>query len=132
MKTYRICAAAFLLVSISGVTLAKTPRDHFVGLRDLYQRYVDAGYSALNFSELNGQVFVSGVALKFTESISGGVMLIAGDKSSSDELARISAADDDGDRRLKSLKIGKPFKAICDLGFTSGSEWMSLQNCIVK
>lgn len=52
------------------------------------------GYSSLELMETTKRVLISGVTLEVSESLSGNSILKAGAYANSQELARLSAADD--------------------------------------
>ena len=55
-----------------------------------------------------------------------------GAHANSQELARLTAADDAQENKLKALQAGTKFKAICDLAFSSGAEYMSFSRVCFK
>jgi len=58
--------------------------------------------------------------------------LKVGAHANSQELARLAAADDAQENKLRALQAGAKFRAICDLAFSSGSPYMSFQGCFFK
>ena len=82
--------------------------------------------------EATKQVLISGVVLDVSESFSGNSILKVGTPANSQELARLSAADDAQEDKLNALQAGIKFKAVCDLAFSSGARYMSFQNCVFK
>jgi hypothetical protein len=108
------------------------PAPKAVDLGKLYGSFQKAGNSSLELMETTKQVLISGVALEVSESFSGGSILKAGVKANSQELARLIAADDVQENKLKALKPGAKFKAVCDLAFSSGTQYMSFEECVIK
>jgi len=103
-----------------------------VDLGKLYGRFEKAGHSSLELMETTKQVLISGVALDVSESFSGNSILKVGSHTNSQELARLTAADDAQENKLKALQPGAKFKAVCDLAFSSGTQYMSFQECVFK
>lgn len=108
------------------------PAAKAVDLDKLYGSFQQAGHSSLELMETTKQVLISGVALEVSESFSGGSILKAGVRANSQEVARLTAADDAQEDKLKALKPGAKFKAVCDLAFSSGTQYMSFEECIFK
>ena len=52
--------------------------------------------------------------------------------ANSQELARLTAADETQENKLKALQAGAKFKAVCDLAFSSGAQYMSFEGCVFK
>lgn len=91
-----------------------------------------AGYSSLELIETTKGVLISGVILDVSKSFRGNSILKVGIRANSQELARLSAADDAQEEKLNALQPGVKFKAVCDLAFSSGAQYMSFQNCVFK
>lgn len=108
------------------------PAAKAVDLDKLYGSFQQAGHSSLELMETTKQVLISGVALEVSESFSGGSILKAGVRANSQEVARLTASDDAQEDKLKALKPGAKFKAVCDLAFSSGTQYMSFEECIFK
>jgi len=126
-----------LLFATAGVMLASSmataePAPKAVDLGKLYGRFEKAGYSSLELMEATKQVLISGVVLDVVDSFSGNSILKVGTSANSQELARLSAADDAQEDKLNALQAGAKFKSICDLAFSSGARYMSFQNCVFK
>jgi hypothetical protein len=103
-----------------------------VDLSKLYGRFEKAGYSSLELMETTRGVLISGVVLDIGQSFSGDSILKVGVSANSQELARLTAADDAQETKLKALQAGAKFKAVCDLAFSSGAQYMSFQECVFK
>ncbi|MFS2026775.1 hypothetical protein [Massilia sp. CT11-137] len=82
--------------------------------------------------ETTKQVLISDIALDVGQSFSGDSILKIGAHAGSQELARLTAADDAQENKLKALQAGAKFKTICDLAFSSGTQYMSFQGCVFK
>ena len=103
-----------------------------VDLSKLYGRFEKAGYSSLELMETTKRVLISGVVLDVSQSFSGNSILKVGVHANSQELARLTAADETQENKLKALQAGAKFKAVCDLAFSSGAQYMSFEGCIFK
>jgi hypothetical protein len=103
-----------------------------VDLSKIYGLFEKCGYSSLELMETTKRVLISGVALDVSQSLSGNLILKVGAHANSQELARLTAADDTQKSKLKALQAGAKFKAICDLAFSSGAQYMSFQECVSK
>jgi hypothetical protein len=123
MQFKKIAAAASLIVAAS-FTMAE-PAQKSVDLGKLYTLFERSGYSSLELMETTKHVLISGVALDVSQSLNGNPILRAGASANSKELARLTAADDAQENKLQALETGMKFKAVCDLAFSSGSQYMS-------
>jgi len=103
-----------------------------VDLSELYGRFEKSGYSSLELMDTTKRVLISGVALDVSQSFSGNSILKVGAYANSQELARLTAADNAQKNKLKALQAGTKFKAVCDLAFSSGAQYMSFQRCVFK
>lgn len=130
MRDKKIIVAASVILAASMATAEPTPK--FVDLSKLYGRFEKAGYSSLELMEPTKQVLISGVVLNVSQSFSGNSILKAGAQANSQELARLTAADDVQENKLKTLQAGAKFKAACDLAFSSGAQYMSFEGCTFK
>jgi hypothetical protein len=124
------------VVAASGMLIASMamaePAPKAVDLGKLYDRFEKAGYSSLELMGTTKRVLISGVALDVSESFSGNSILKVGVRTKSQELARLTAADDTQDNKLKALQAGAKFKAVCDLAFSSQAQYMSFEGCVFK
>lgn len=121
--------ASFMLAA--SMAMAE-PAPKAVDLSKLYGRFEKAGYSSLELMETTKRVLISGVVLDVSQSFSGNSILKVGVHASSQELARLTAADDAQENKLKALQAGAKFKAVCDLAFSSGAKYMSFEECVFK
>jgi hypothetical protein len=126
----KIIVAASVILSASMATAESAPKA--VDLSKLYGRFEKAGYSSLELMETTKRVLISGVALDVSQSFSGNSILKVGAHANSQELARLTATDDAQENKLKALQAGAKFKAVCDLAFSSGAQYMSFQGCVFK
>lgn len=101
-------------------------------LSKLYERFEEAGYSTLELMENTKRVLISGVVLDVGQSLNGNPIFKVGAHPNSQELARLTAADDTQENKLNALQAGVKFKAVCDLAFSSGAQYMSFQGCVFK
>lgn len=130
MQLKKIIVAAGLVLAASIVTAESKPKA--VDLSKIYVRFERAGYSSLDLMETTKQVLISGVVLGVGESFDGNSILKVGSHANSQELARLTAADDAQEIKLNALQVGAKFRAVCDLAFSSGAQYMSFQGCIFK
>jgi hypothetical protein len=82
--------------------------------------------------ETTKRVLISGVVLDVSQSFSSNSILKVGVHANSQELARLTAADETQENKLKTLQAGAKFKAVCDLAFSSGAQYMSFEECVFK
>jgi hypothetical protein len=125
------CILATSIITLAHIALAE-PAPKSIDLNKLYGKFEKSGYSTLELMDTTKQVLISGAVLDISQSFSGSSILKVGVHANSQELARLTAGDDAQENKLKSLKIGSNFKAICDLGFSSGTQYMPFQDCVFK
>jgi hypothetical protein len=126
----KITAATSVMLAASMAMAEPAPKA--VDLSKLYGRFEKYGYSSLELMETTKQVLISGVALDVSQSFSNNSILKVGAHANSQELARLTAADDVQENKLKTLQAGAKFRAVCDLAFSSGAPYMSFQGCVFK
>jgi len=130
MQIKKIIVTAMVILAAAAATSEPAPKA--VDLSKLYDRFKKAGYSSLDFMETTKRVLISGVALDVSQSFSGDSIVKVGAHANSQELARLTAADDAQDNKLKTMQAGAKFEAVCDLAFSSGAQYMSFQGCVFK
>jgi hypothetical protein len=130
MPLKKIIATASIIL-IAFMTMA-TSAPKAADLGKLYGRFEKAGYSSLELMETTKRVLISGVALDIGQSFDGNAILKVGTYANSQEIARLTAADEAQENKLKAFRAGAKFKAICNLAFSSGSKYMSFQDCVFK
>ena len=130
MRFKKITVAASIM--LAAFTATAEPKPKAVDLSNLYGRYEKAGHSSLELMETTKQVLISGVVLDVGQSFNGNLILKVGAHAHSQELARLTAADDAQENKLRDLQAGTKFRAICDLAFSSGAPYMSFQGCFFK
>ena len=108
------------------------PAPKAVDLSKLYGRFEKAGHSSLELMETTKRVLILAAVLDVSQSFSGNSILKVGAHANSRELARLTAADDEQKNKLKALQAGARFKAVCDLAFSSGAQYMSFQGCVFE
>ena len=121
--------ASFMLAA--SMAMAE-PAPKAVDLSKLYGRFEKAGYSSLELMETTKRVLISGVVLDVSQSFGGNSILKVGVHANSQELARLTAADDAQENKLNALQAGAKFKAVCDLAFSSEAQYMSFEGCVFK
>lgn len=130
MQRKKICVVASIILTLSVAMAEATPKA--IDLKKLHGRFEKAGYSSLELMDATKQVLISGVTLGVSQSFVGNSILKAGTHANSQELARLTAADDAQEKKLNALEAGAKFTAVCDLAFSSGAQYMSFQECIFK
>lgn len=130
MQPKKIVRTASIMLAASMAMAEPAPKS--IDLKNLYERFEKAGYSSLELMETTKQVLISGTALDVSQSFSGDSILKIGAHANSQEVARLTAADDAQEDKLKALQAGAKFKAVCDLAFSSGAKYMSFQGCVFK
>ncbi|MFC3469406.1 hypothetical protein ACFOHT_05975 [Massilia oculi] len=100
------------------------PAPKAVDLSKLYKHFEKAGHSSLELTETTEQVLISGAVLDVSQSFSGNSILKVRAHANSQELARLTAADDAQQNKLAALQAGDKFTAICDLAFSSGAPYV--------
>ncbi|MCR6477812.1 hypothetical protein NU688_16745 [Variovorax sp. ZS18.2.2] len=108
-----------------------------VNLEKLYQRYVKEGYLMMDFPEFDKRISISGVAIELSQgfkrgpdSAKGGALLKAGVAGSNNVLARLVARDAVNAEKMEALSGGAAFKATCTVAFSSGANYIPLQDCV--
>jgi hypothetical protein len=130
MQFNKIVVATSVLFAATMATAEPAPKA--VDLSKLYGRFEKAGHSSLDLMESTKQVLISGVALDVAQSFGGNSILKVGAHANSQELARLTAADDAQENKLKVLQAGAKIKAVCDFAFSSGTQYMPFQGCVFK
>ena len=130
MQLQKIIVTVSVMFAASVTMAGSAPKA--VDLNKLYGSFEKSGYSSLELMETTKRVRVSGVALDVSQSFSGSSILKVGVHANSQELARLAAADDAQENKLKALQVGAKFTAVCDLAFSSGTKYMSFQGCVFK
>ena len=125
------CILAASITTVTCIAFAE-PAPKSIDLNNLYGQFEKSGYSTLELMDTTKQVLVSGTVLDISQSFSGSAILKVGTHANSQELARLTTGDDTQQNKLKLLKIGSNFKAICDLGFSSGTQYITFQDCVFK
>ncbi|ALN82276.1 hypothetical protein [Lysobacter antibioticus] len=97
-------------------------------LSKLYQSYEDAGHSALSMPEYDQAVRFTAVVLEQSTSMADTALTSATDGDGEVEYARLSSEDG----KLAALPPGTAFTATCTVGFTSGTEYLNLTDCVVE
>jgi hypothetical protein len=119
------------VIFTASMTMAE-PAQKATDLNELYELFEKSGYSSLELMETTKRVFISGIALNITQSFSGNSILEVSAHTDSKKLARLTAANDAQEKKLTSFRSGAEFKAVCDLAFSSGSQYISFTECIFK
>lgn len=130
MHFKKIAVTASVMLAASMAMAEPAPKA--VDLSKLYGRFEKAGYSSLELMETTKRVLISGVALDVSQSFSGNSILKVGVHANSQELARLTAADDAQENKLNALQAGAKFKAVCELAFSSGAQYLSFEGCVFK
>ncbi|WP_223621856.1 hypothetical protein [Lysobacter sp. ESA13C] len=99
-----------------------------ISLSKLYQSYEEAGHSALSMPEYDQAVRFTAVVLEQSTSMADTALTSATDADGEVEYARLTSEDG----KLAALPPGTAFTATCTVGFTSGTEYLSLTDCEVE
>ena len=99
-----------------------------ISLSKLYQSYEDAGHSALSMPEYDQAVRFTAVVLEQSTSMADTALTSATDSDGEVEYARLTSEDG----KLAALQPGAAFTATCTVGFTSGTEYLNLTDCVVE
>lgn len=99
-----------------------------ISLSKLYQSYEEAGHSALSMPEYDQAVRFTAVVLEQSTSMADTSLTSATDADGEVEYARLTGEDG----KLAALPPGTAFTATCTVGFTSGTEYLSLTDCEVE
>lgn len=128
---FKQCISAASITAVTCIAIAE-PAPKSIDLNKLYGQFEKSGYSTLELMDTTKQVLVSGTVLDISQSFSGSSILKAGTHADSQELARLTTGDDAQENKMKLLKIGSNFKAICNIGFSSGTQYIPFQDCVFK
>lgn len=99
-----------------------------ISLSKLYQSYEEAGHSALSMPEYDQAVRFTAVVLEQSTSMADTSLTSATDADGEVEYARLSSEDG----KLAALPPGTAFTATCTVGFTSGTEYLNLTDCVIE
>lgn len=130
MQLKKIILTASTVLASSVAMAESVPKT--ADLNKLYIRFEKAGYSSLDLMDSTKRVQISGVVLDAGQSLIGNSILKVGVNPGAQELARRAAADDASEIKLRALQPGAKFKAVCDLAFSSGTTYLSFQECVFK
>ena len=131
MRSKKIIVGGSVVLAASMAMAEPAPKA--VDLGKLYGIFEKSEYSSLELMEGTKRVLISGAVLDVSQSFSGNSILKVGTPGNPHELARLSAADDDAqENKLKALQAGAKFKAVCDLAFSSGAQYMSFEGGVFK
>lgn len=129
MKT-NIPKILFVLLSIAS-SLSMAAQAANVPIEKLYQSFEAAEGSTLQMPEFGKRVSVVATVLSTTESLDGaGLIVKLGVRGEDSELAR--ASFEAKSPKLRKLKEGSAFKAECAVGSSSGTDWIPLQQCVIR
>lgn len=125
-----------IIISTSVMLVASAamaePAPKKADLATIFERFKKAGYSSIELMATTKRVLISGIVFDVSQSFTGNSILIVGAQANSQELARLTAADDVQENKLQALEAGAKFTAICDLAFSSQARYMSFQGCVFK
>lgn len=137
-KRIRLVSAGAMLAASLAMALPvahAAPVVKKVRLIELYSRYAKNDNMVSGLPEFGDdkRIRFSAVVVEHSQALVGGNILSAGDPSQPDEeLARLSGFDDAQARRLDALPVGAKFNAICSIGYTLHTDYLSLTDCVVK
>lgn len=114
------------LATLSSATVAADKP--VISLSKLYQSYEEAGHSALSMPEYDQAVRFTAVVLEQSTSMADTSLTSATDADGEVEYARLTSEDG----KLAALPPGTAFTATCTVGFTSGTEYLNLTDCVIE
>jgi len=130
MKHYLLKSVSRLLFGVFVTTsMASMASGSAMPIGQLYQAYIDAGYSSTSLPQYGHPVTVEATVLEVSNNRSGNTLLRVSASTAVDEVARLLPADKRAEAKMQALKFGQTFVATCTLGLTSGSDYMSLKHC---
>lgn len=88
------------IISLTSLAVAEPPTKA-IDLKKLYAFYEKSGYSSLELIESTKSVLISGVVLDVTQSFAGNSILKVSVRADTRELARLAAADDSQETKLR-------------------------------
>ncbi|WP_246797880.1 hypothetical protein [Burkholderia perseverans] len=138
-QAVRLASAGAVLAAsvalLSPVAHAAGPAVKKVKLVELYSRYAHDNQSVTGLPEYGDdkRILFTAVVVEQSQGFTGNTLLVAGDPSRPDEpLARLTGYDDKETRKMAALPVGAKFSAICAIALTSGTDFLALQDCVVK
>lgn len=130
VQSKKIIVTASIILASSMAIAESAPKS--IDLSEFYERFEKDGYSSLELMQTTKRVLISGITLGIGQSFNGNSILKVGAHANSQELARLTAIDSAQENKLKTLQAGARFKAVCDLAFSSGAQYLSFQGCVFK
>lgn len=122
-----------LMTGLSSTALSQSTNAPInTNLTKLYQRFEKSNFSTMSMPELNKQVLVSGVVVENSKGFSGTILHAAAPSNPGKIVARLTASDDSEEAIMEALSIHSNFKAVCTLAFSSGTDYLALQDCVFK
>lgn len=121
-ETALLCLLPFAFAA--GAAAAAEP----IALSQLYASYENADHSALSMPEYGQPVRFTAVVLEQNTSMADSAITSATDADGEVEYARLTGED----RKLAALEPGTAFTATCTVGFSSGTDYLSLTGCVVE
>ena len=117
---------ATVLASASPAFAADTP------IAKLHRSYQKADNSSLQMPEYGKRLVVVAQVLDQSQGMGGRMFVKLASPGSEDELARAVLDPEAPAAKVSALKQGAAFKAECKVGYTSGSRWLSLEDCMPR
>ena len=121
-------AAAFLGVA----SLCAAQAEMKTTLTKLHQSYEKQGRRALGMPEYGKRVQFAAVVVEASDSFSGTSLIRAADVRGSQELARLTPADDAQSQKMGEMRSGAKFTASCEVGFAMGSAFLTMKDCVIR
>ena len=124
MRSPLILATAVAFVSPAFA--ADTP------IAKLHRSYEKADNSSLHMPEYGKRLVVVAQVLDQSQGMTGRTIVKLASPGSEDELARALFDPEVPAAKVSALKQGAAFKAECKVGYTAGSRWLSLEDCLPR
>ncbi|WP_018606546.1 hypothetical protein [Uliginosibacterium gangwonense] len=128
MKSTKKLLVAVILVGLACTAYAKD-KSGIAKIDNLYRAFVKDGNSTLNLPEYGQSIKLQAVALEVRDSMSGDAFLSVGAKANGKELARLVFDDEDA---LANIQPGQQILAECEMGFSSGTNYIPFESCQIK
>ena len=101
-------------------------------LTKLHQSYEKQGRRALGMPEYGKRVQFPAVVVEASDSFGGTSLIRAADVRGSQELARLTPADDAQNQKMGEMRSGAKFIASCEVGFAMGSAFLTMKDCVIR
>lgn len=125
--------SALIAVLLAGAaSVGSAQQESKITLSRLHQSYEKHGRSSVNMPEYGRRVQFAAVVVASSPSFGGTPMVRAADVRGDRELARLTPADETQSRRMGELGSGAKINASCEVGFASGSAFLTMRACVIR